>query len=304
MLDCFGKIFIRTSVVLGLFLLTAVVGSTGCSGEKQDVQKNQKLLVAGIPPVATLLREIGGDGWQVRSLIPPGGNAHDYSPTPGDVRHLQQAEIFFKIDLPLETLVLERVLSNSSVKICNVAEGIALYTADGNLCSSPELADHHVWLSPANGIVICRNIEKAFIAHDPPNADRYRNNAAKLIQELEVLQLELQESLKSHAGKSVLVYHPAFGYFVREFQLTQAAVEQDGKEPTIRQFNQLCKEYQGHTFLLAPVESRSESVQKAAELMNCQVLALDPMAEDLVENLRAVGAAVVTALEGYDTQMP
>jgi zinc transport system substrate-binding protein len=49
---------------------------------------------------------------------------------------------------------------------------------------------------------------------------------------MNLLHLSLTEKFRNAKRRSFLIYHPAMGYFARDYGLTQISVEIDGKSPT------------------------------------------------------------------------
>src|ERR1700730_8926741 len=62
----------------------------------------RKRAVATMSIIADLVRSVGGDRVEVRALVGANGDAHVYSPTPGDAKEVAGAAIVFVNGLGLE----------------------------------------------------------------------------------------------------------------------------------------------------------------------------------------------------------
>ena len=77
---------------------------------------------------------------------------------------------------------------------------------------------------------LAANTTGALSALDPAHAARFGANLARVHQQLVALDARLLEVLAPLKGKTVLVYHPAYGYLLDTYGLQQEAVELEGKE--------------------------------------------------------------------------
>ena len=44
--------------------------------------------------------------------------------------------------------------------------------------------------------------------------------------------MEINQSMSGIENRNLMVYHPAWGYFCRDYGMTQFPIEDEGKEPT------------------------------------------------------------------------
>lgn len=82
--------------------------------------------------------------------------------------------------------------------------------------------DPHAWLDPENARVWLDLIADALARLDPDNAQTYRDNAASARNELAALGNEIRKTLEPVHGTAFLVYHDAYQYFERRFDLRAA----------------------------------------------------------------------------------
>ena len=79
--------------------------------------------------------------------------------------------------------------------------------------------DAHIWLDPRNAMAIGQAAAETLARIDPPNAARYRANAASLTAYLETVEDGLAKTLAPVRGKPYIVFHDAYQYFERRFGL-------------------------------------------------------------------------------------
>ena len=82
--------------------------------------------------------------------------------------------------------------------------------------------DAHLWLDPANAVVIVDHVAHVMAEADPANADQYRANADAAIADLEALTAELDATLEPVRGIPFIVFHDAYQYFEARFGLQAA----------------------------------------------------------------------------------
>jgi zinc transport system substrate-binding protein len=94
--------------------------------------------------------------------------------------------------------------------------------------------------------------------------------------------------------RTFMVFHPAWGYFAREFHLRQIAIEVQGKEPSPREMEAIldqAKQYGIHTIFVQPQFSQQSACVIARQLHG-RVLAADDLAYDWATNLLSVAKAI------------
>jgi len=98
-------------------------------------------------------RNVGKNQVDVTSLVGPNGDVHVYEPTPGDVRILAGAAIFFVNGLGLEGWIgrLEKS-SGFKGKVVTATKGIKLLQLEREAGGKAKtITDPHAWQSLANG---------------------------------------------------------------------------------------------------------------------------------------------------------
>lgn len=280
------------ALVLGAFLPSAVA-PTPVLAEKIGV-------VVTILPLAYFAERVGGREVEVSALVPPGANPHSYEPSPRQLDALDRAGLCIKAGsgIEFELAWMDKLAAlNRKMRVCDASRGIALIGIEGR-CGhdhgASRGADPHVWLSPANAVIIADNIRAALAEVDPARAEAYTANARALTEEMERLDRDIAATLSPARGRAFVVVHPAWGYFAARYGLTQVPVETGGKEPTWRELAAVVRRAReaGARTVFASPESGRRSAEVVAREIGARVVFIDPLAKDYAGNLRRVAAAI------------
>lgn len=189
--------------LLGLSL--AVLSLPAAAADKLSV-------VTSITVLADIVKQVGGDDVEVRSLVGPNGDAHVYEPTPQDAQAVTKANLVVVNGLQLEGW-MDRLVSASGTKatIVVATAGVPTRKMDED---GQEITDPHAWNSAANGAIYAANIAKALAAADPAHAAAYQANGAKYEAELKALDAWARSEVATipQAKRKVITSHDAFGY--------------------------------------------------------------------------------------------
>ncbi|PJN95872.1 hypothetical protein CNY89_05955 [Amaricoccus sp. HAR-UPW-R2A-40] len=94
--------------------------------------------------------------------------------------------------------------------------------------------DAHIWLDPANATRIAAAVAAKLAEIDPGNAAAYQANAEAVAARNADLAAEIAATLAPAQGKGFLVFHDAYQYFERAFDLPAAGSisTTDGEAPS------------------------------------------------------------------------
>lgn len=171
--------------------------------------------------IADMARNVAGDAAIVESITKPNAEIHNYQPTPGDILRAQDAQLILWNGLNLE-LWFERFFNNlSDVPSVVVSDGVEpMGIAEGPYTGKP---NPHAWMSPEAALIYVENIRKAFVEHDPENAEAYNRNAAayseKIKAEVEPIRQELAAIPEER--RWLVSSEGAFSYLARDFGLKE-----------------------------------------------------------------------------------
>lgn len=274
----------RRIALLGLVALLLTV----------DANAGGKIRVfVSILPQAQLVQGIGGERVEVNVLVRPGESPATYSPTPRQLAGLCEAKLFIRVGVPFEEGFINKVRETyPKLKIVDQRDNVRLLrSVDGT--------DPHIWLDPKRLKVQVQNIARALVEADPGNIDWYNGRLGKLIGELEEVDKRLGRMLAPYRGRTILAYHPAYGYFADSYGLVQVAVEAGGKEPGGRRLARIieqARELKAKVIFVQPQFSE-KGAELVAKAIGGKVVAMDPLARDVISNLEKMARTVTSALE-------
>jgi zinc transport system substrate-binding protein len=264
-------------------------------------------VAVSVPPQAYFVERIGGSRVRVEVMVPPGYSHVDYPLTPRKLMALNGAALYIKVGHPafeFERQHVDPFLARSPrVRVVDMSRGMRLITAgegEGGEDADPEHAggDPHVWVAPESAAVAAENVAAALAAIDPAHAGLYRANLARFLADVARLDRDIRARLAGRRDRKFMVYHPAWGYFARQYGLEQIAIEAEGKEPSAARLMKLIdlarRERVRAIFVQGGFPRKSAEV--IADAVGGRVLVADPQDPDWLHNLERVAAALAEAL--------
>ena len=311
---CFGR-----PSLIAVVLMTGLALRWTDSAAADEPRKVR--VVAGIAPVAYFVERVGGDQVNVTTLVGPSDSPHTFEPSPKRVAEIAGARVYFRIGVEFEkTLVPRFEQMFPGMRIVDLREGVKLRAMSidcehddrdavahehGLECAHDhDEHDHaggkdpHTWLSPRVARHQAGLIAAALIELDPDHAETYQRNLAAFQAELDALHAELSNTLSPLRGRAVLVFHPAYGYFLDAYGLRQMPVQVEGKEPTAKQLVALIRQAQENDIRVVFVQPQfsTKSAEALARHIRGVVVPLDPLAPDYLANLRRMAANLKAGL--------
>jgi zinc transport system substrate-binding protein len=300
-----------------LFLAAAVsMGFTACGGKdavEKSIDKEHIAVTVSILPQEYFVQRIAGDRARVNVMIPPGHSPATYEPTPRQMRELSASSLYFRIGhIPFEKAWLENIASaNPAMKIVDTSVGVELIDTrkplEGEDHDHDEAeADHvhtgidpHIWLSPKAVKIQAGHIRDALAAHDPAYAETYNANYRAFAADIDTLHKEIAAGFAGLGGRRFMVFHPAWGYFGRDYGLVQLPVEVGGKTPSPRVLKQVIDTAKKENIKVIFVQKQfdTHSAEAVAADINGKVIQLDPLAPDWLGNMKKIAAALKEALK-------
>jgi len=182
----------------------------------QDAPRDKIRAVASISIIGDLVRNVGGDRVDVTTLVGPNGDAHVYSPSPGDARTLAGADAVFVNGLGLEGWITRlAAAAGSKAPIIVVSKGITPRRMADEDKPRRLTIDPHAWQSVANAKIYAANIRDGLAALDPAGKATYTANAAAYLGKLDTLDAEVRAAIAAipPERRKIITTHDAFGYF-------------------------------------------------------------------------------------------
>lgn len=284
-----------------------------------------------IGPQVEAVQRIGGEQVIVEVLLPAGANPETFSPGPAAMAKLGRAQLFFCIGVPFETALVHKI--KASFPQLEIVDGTAGMTYqrleaaghhhgghghDGHACEEHEEHHHeaavhdghhghhhepggpdpHVWLSIPNMMVFAQQVHDELTARLPEQRTQLSARLAEYRGELSALDEEIARQLEPLKGREVIVFHPAFGYYLSHYGLRQKAVELEGKEVSGRHLGTLIREAreEGMRHIFVQPQFSTRTAEVIAHEIGGAVLPLDPLPSSYSEGMKALCRQLLTGL--------
>jgi zinc transport system substrate-binding protein len=286
------------------WILSILIFLSCLSCEKNEGPKSGKpTVLVSVPPYIYLVQKIARDAVEIETLVPSGTNPHIYEATPKEVQRHQKAALWVYLGESFDKKVLKFFQDiKKPIQIVDMTEGVHLLS----MCEEDEtVTDHHdhchdegkdlhIWLSPSLAKHQAKKIADALIRLLPEKQMIFEANLQSFLSELDDLDKQITQLLEPMKGKAILVSHPAFGYFCRDYQLIQISIEVEGKEPLPQHVTEIltkAKRYSIQTVITEPQYS-NKGAELLAQSLGLPTHVVDPYAENLSENLLLIAAAL------------
>ncbi len=274
---------------LTLWLLTA------------SVQAGPLLVFVSVAPQKTFVERIGGDHVRVAVMVPPGHNPATYSPTPRQIVDLGRAALYLRIGVPFEQTWMERIrAANPAMPVRDLREGLGLAQALAQTGSAPPDSTHahpththlgrdpHIWTSPLLVKQMAVTIRDALTQLLPARRDAIEANYRQFVTEMETLDHDIRQQLSKLRERRFMVFHPAWGYFAETYELTQVAIERQGKTPGASSLAATIDQARAHRVRVIIVQPQfdTRAATQVARAIGARVETCDPLSPDYVATLR------------------
>lgn len=256
------------------------------------------IILVSVPPYLYFVKKIAEDTVLAESLIPSGANPHLYEPTPKQVQLQKQAILWLKLGEKADQKA-QRIFQEmtSPPLILDLTEDVVLLPykdANDPCCSYSSTKDLHIWLSPKIIQMQAKKITQILIQLFPIYTELYKSNLNKLLKELEQVDQELTTLIKNKQTKAILVSHPAFAYFCKDYNLEQISLEEEGKECLPQYIPELLHKIKtlGIDGIIIEPQHGSKAAKLVAQKLAIPIYLIDPYSEDYIENLKRLAEAV------------
>lgn len=291
---------------LASVLLVLVMGLLDFGGCGNQGYSSERIgVVVSIMPQAEFAESVGGDKVDITVMVPQKSNPHTYEPKTSQMRALSNAGIYAKVGsgIEFELAWMDKLVAvNQKMLVVDCSKGIQLIemTAGDTHEGEPQGAmDPHIWTSPLNAGVMVQNISDGLVQVDPGNKAHYERNRDLYLQKLNQLDKDIRDGLSRVKNRKFLVYHPGFGYFAKEYNLTMLSIEEQGKEPTAAGMARLIQQARDNNIkvVFASPQFNPQSAKVIAEAIGGRVMLIDNLARDYISNMRSLLAELVQVME-------
>ncbi|MGN6031837.1 MAG: metal ABC transporter solute-binding protein, Zn/Mn family [Thermomicrobiales bacterium] len=246
----------RRSLVASSASAAALLALTGAQAARPVAAQGTPLkVVATFSVLEDWLKNIGGDAIELSTIVPAGGDAHGFDPSPEQVASLADANLIFEIGLGFETWLDDMVAaSGTSATRVVVSEGITVRTLtegeDHDHEGDDESHDHgdtdpHIWGNVRNAITACGTITTALGQGDLDLRATFQRAHDAYVGQLGALDgwVKAQVGAVPAEERRIVTSHDALGYYTDAYGIeivgTILGLSTEEAEPSARQIAEL-----------------------------------------------------------------
>lgn len=264
------KAFGTCRVLMGWYAMVLCVAVLTSCG---SANKQERLLAVSIEPLRYFTNAIAEGRWQSFAVVPAGYSPEEYAPTARQMVRMSQSAALLRVgNLGFErTWLSEEVAAELQMREYDLSVGVNTIATDP-----------HTWTSPRNAKQISRNICAALAELDPQHRSDYEAATERLVLSLDSLDAALREMLASLPSRTFVIAHPALTQFAHDYGLTQLAIEQDGKEPSARDMQQMVEKARSERVKVVFVQKEfpDQAAQMVAEQIGARIVGINPLSAD------------------------
>ena len=262
----------KAFIILLSLLLT---GLAGCAAAGEPAQ----IAATTLPVYEFTARLCDGTPLTVTRLVTEEVSClHDYSLNVKQVKAAEAAELIVISGAGLEEF-MEDILSGKPA--VDASENIPLITPEEHSHDHDhrqESEEHyeddheghhhehdpHIWLSPANAMIMAENICTGLSGQYPVYADVFADNLAALLTDLSTLEEYGYTQLETLSCRDLITFHDGFAYLADAYNLeiVNAIEEESGREASAKELIHIIEEVEHHR-LPAIFTEKSGSVSAA-----------------------------------------
>jgi zinc transport system substrate-binding protein len=279
------KKYLILIIIISVFLFAGV----SLKANLGLISKEEKIgVVVSILPLAEFVEQVGKDKVEVTVIVPPGADPHLFELTPVQLKKISQAQLYVEVGsgLNFELTWMDKIkLIYKDMLICNSSIGITLVDKDP-----------HIWLSPRNAKTMVENISEALTKIDPLSQKYFKKNSIEYINKLDILDKEIKARLEGVKNRRFISYHSSWGYFAKEYDLIQIAIENEGKEPSAASLAHIIDQTRAFniSIILVSPQYNMKSAEVVAKEVGAQIIIADDLSMDYINNLRKLAEEIIT----------
>jgi len=265
------------------YLSILILLLAACQSKPKD---GRDLVSVSILPQKYFVEQIAGNLIQVNVLVPPGSSPHNYEVLPSQMKDLSKSKAWIQIGLlTLEDVLKDKLADiNKNLAIVNSSEGIipiagSEHEEAGHEHSANEAFDPHIWLAPAEVKIMAKHTLDALKVGFPQHSIAFDENYTRFIARIDSVSAVIDQKLAPMKNRNILIFHPALAYFARQFNLSQIALEFDGKEPSpkhMKEIVDLAHEQNIHVIFIQK-EFDPAFAQQLSREIDGKVVVIDPL---------------------------
>ena len=225
----------RLAAVAALLVVAFCLAACSPSGTPSATEGPLKV-VATTTVLADMIKQVGGAGVDVTSIVPKGGVVETFDPSPRDIVAISEADLVVMNGLGLDDW-LEPVVQSAApdVPVVRLGEGLegTTYFVDGEGRST---TNPHLWLDVTNGVRYAQRIAEALAVAAPERADAFRDGGEVYEARLRELDSWVRDQVATIPpdGRKLVSFHEAFPYFAQAYglEIVGSVIGVPGQDPS------------------------------------------------------------------------
>lgn len=289
----------KLSIVIVIIVIAAgVLGYFGYQNLDANNSNGKIDVAVSIGPEEQWVNAVGGDKVNVTLMVPPSADPHTYEPLPGQLKQISNAKMYAEIGSPLEfeTNYMNKIeAANPNMLIVNCSEGVTLIPNTAE--NESDTMDPHDWNDPKNAEIMVNNIYLGLVKVDPSDQAYFEKNRDNYEAQLEALDNYTTQTLKDKNGTNILIFHPAFGYYAKDYNLTQIAVMINDEEPSPQRIALLLNTAKADNIKVMYNEPQYNPsyMQSIASQVNGTVITVNDLDPNYIQNMKNAADAFAQA---------
>ena len=193
--------------------LVCLAGLLSACSSSEPAETARPNIVVTYSVLGSVVLDLVGDAADVTTLIPDGQDPHDFQPSARDIEAINNADIVVSNGLDFEEGLLEVLATaeTNGVPQFRVGNSITQRVVEGE----HNIADPHVWLSPANFIQALPSLTAAINKATGLSIDE-----TAALDRLTLLDNEINEVISSVSSCVLVSGHDEMGYFADRYGCT------------------------------------------------------------------------------------
>lgn len=285
------------------FLIIATMGFVySCSTSSSDKNKSNSIVSVSILPQKYIIDRLTDSTIQVNVLVPPSASPEMYEPTPKVLKDLSKSSVYMAIGpLPFEQELVKKIKDiNPELNIVIHAENRDLLEDNCDHSHHHHNGAHshmdpHIWSSPKEYKHMAQQSLEALIKAFPDKADLFNHNMVALSSEIDAIDSLFAQISASAKIKKLLIFHPALGYLVRDYNLEQQALEEDGKSPSAEKVKNMISTNRGVSVVFIQTQFDTKNAEVLAWELGAEVYPINPLGYNWPNEMRILAKGVALA---------
>lgn len=277
-------------------------------------------VVVSIAPIHSLVAGVMDGVAEPELLVSGNSSPHNFMLKPSQVRSLHGADVVVWVGENVESFLPKSLASlgdeKTIIKLMDAPEMLLLSAREGGVWDTSRNQHHdhdhneidgHLWLDPGNAGIIVKTMVTHLSQLDPDQAETYRSNGKRLLQQLTNLDHELKQGLTPIRQTPYLVFHDAYQYLEQRYQLSPvgAIMVDPERKPGARRLQEIRERIntQQVRCVFSEPQYSDKLLQVVIEDTSLKIATLDPMGHNLAPGqslyfdlMRSLGHELVSCL--------